>query len=190
MLGGLWLVVAAAGACLMSSLTAGPAFRPVHPRARLDSPAAPAIRVQLQAAPRLRDEKVSLVLKRLAARAGLPTPTATPATRPAGASRPSCAATAPATWRSPLPAGSAWTRCAATPRRPPSGTIPRPPGSGCRDDDRDRLRRAPRGDRRPGPGAGPAGSGRRIPQLCLADTIGVGTPSQVLELTLLTAGRW
>jgi hypothetical protein len=34
------------------------------PRARLDSPAAPVIRAQLQAAPRLRDEKVSLVLKR------------------------------------------------------------------------------------------------------------------------------
>lgn len=62
------------------------------PRARLDSPAAPAIGAQLQAAPRLRDEKVSLVLKRLAGRAGLTVPTATPATRPVAASRPSCAA--------------------------------------------------------------------------------------------------
>jgi hypothetical protein len=44
------------------------------PRARLDSPEAPAIRAQLQAAPRLRDEKVSLVLKRLASRAGLADP--------------------------------------------------------------------------------------------------------------------
>jgi hypothetical protein len=57
-----------------AGLTAGPAYRPVHPRTRLDSPAAPAIRAQLQAAPRLRDEKVSLVLKRLASRAGLADP--------------------------------------------------------------------------------------------------------------------
>jgi integrase len=57
-----------------AGLTAGPAFRPVHPRARLDSPATPAIRAHLQAAPRLRDEKISLVLKRLAGRAGLADP--------------------------------------------------------------------------------------------------------------------
>jgi integrase len=57
-----------------AGLASGPAFRPVHPRARLDSPDAAAIRAQLQAAPRLRDEKVSLVLKRLARRAGLPEP--------------------------------------------------------------------------------------------------------------------
>ena len=55
-------------------MESGPAFRPVHPRARLDSPDASTIRAQLQAAPRLRDEKVSLVLKRLAARAGLADP--------------------------------------------------------------------------------------------------------------------
>jgi hypothetical protein len=57
-----------------AGLTSGPAFRPVHPRARLNSPEAPAIRAQLQAAPRLRDEKVSLALKRLAGRAGLADP--------------------------------------------------------------------------------------------------------------------
>jgi hypothetical protein len=57
-----------------AGLTAGPAFRPVHPGARLDSPEAPTIRAQLQAAPLLRDEKVSLVLKRLASRAGLADP--------------------------------------------------------------------------------------------------------------------
>jgi len=55
-------------------LTSGPALGPVHPRARLDSPEAPAIRAHLQAAPRLQDEKVSLVLKRLASRAGLTDP--------------------------------------------------------------------------------------------------------------------
>lgn len=57
-----------------AGLESGPAFRPVHPRARLDSPDAATIRAQLQAAPRLLDEKVSLVLKRLAARAGLADP--------------------------------------------------------------------------------------------------------------------
>lgn len=57
-----------------AGLTTGPAFRPVHPRARLDSPETPTIRAHLQAAPRLRDEKVSLVLKRLASRAGLADP--------------------------------------------------------------------------------------------------------------------
>ena len=57
-----------------AGLESGPAFRPVHPRARLDSPDASTIQAQLQAAPRLRDEKVSLVLKRLAARAGLADP--------------------------------------------------------------------------------------------------------------------
>jgi hypothetical protein len=83
---------------------------------------------QLQAAPRLRDEKVSLVLKRLASRAGLADPDRYSSHSTRRASRPSCAATAPATWRSPPPAaGSAWTRCAATPRRLPSGTIPGPP---------------------------------------------------------------
>ncbi len=59
-----------------AGLTSGPAFRPVHPRARLDSPDATAIRAQLQAAPRLRDDKVSLLLKRLARRVGLPDPDA------------------------------------------------------------------------------------------------------------------
>ncbi len=57
-----------------AGLTTGPAFRRVHPQARLDSPNAPAIRAQLQAAPRLRDDRVSLLLKRLARRAGLPDP--------------------------------------------------------------------------------------------------------------------
>jgi site-specific recombinase XerD len=57
-----------------AGLVTGPAFRSVHPRVRLDSPESPAIRAQLQAAPRLRAEKVSLVLKRLAGRAGLADP--------------------------------------------------------------------------------------------------------------------
>jgi site-specific recombinase XerD len=57
-----------------AGFTTGPTFRPVHPRSRLDSPDAPVIRAQLQAAPRLRDEKVSLLLKRLARRAGLKDP--------------------------------------------------------------------------------------------------------------------
>jgi integrase len=63
----------------------GPAFRPMHPRARLDSPNAPAIQAQLQAAPRLRHEKVSLLLKRLARRAGLPDPDRYSAHSPAAA---------------------------------------------------------------------------------------------------------
>jgi site-specific recombinase XerD len=57
-----------------AGLATGPAFRSVHPRARLDSPESPAIRVQIQVAPRLRAEKVSLVLKRLAGRADLADP--------------------------------------------------------------------------------------------------------------------
>jgi len=55
-----------------AGLQTGAAFRPVHPRARLDSPDATAIRAQIQAVPRLRAEKVSLLLKRAAQRAGFP----------------------------------------------------------------------------------------------------------------------
>jgi integrase len=58
----------------VAGLATGPAFRPVHPRARLDSPDTAALQADIQAAPRLRAEKVSEAIKRAAARAELPDP--------------------------------------------------------------------------------------------------------------------
>jgi hypothetical protein len=55
-----------------TGLHTGPAFRPVHPRARLDSPDVLALRAAIQAAPRLGADRINLVLKRAAQRAGLP----------------------------------------------------------------------------------------------------------------------
>jgi integrase len=55
-----------------TGLHTGPAFRPVHPRARLDSPDVLALRAAIQAAPRLGAHCINLLLKRAAQRAGLP----------------------------------------------------------------------------------------------------------------------
>jgi hypothetical protein len=55
-----------------TGLDTGPAFRPVHPRARLDSPDVLALRAAIQAAPRLGAHRINLLLKRAAQRAGLP----------------------------------------------------------------------------------------------------------------------
>jgi hypothetical protein len=55
-----------------TGLHTGPAFRPVHPRARLDSPDVLALRAAIQAAPRLGPHCINLLLKRAAQRAGLP----------------------------------------------------------------------------------------------------------------------
>jgi hypothetical protein len=54
-----------------TGLHTGPAFRPVHPRARLDSPDVLALRAAIQAAPRLRARCMNLLIKRAAQRAGL-----------------------------------------------------------------------------------------------------------------------
>ena len=53
-------------------LHTGPAFRPVHPRARLDSPNVLILRATIQAAPRLGPRCINLLIKRAAQRAGLP----------------------------------------------------------------------------------------------------------------------
>jgi hypothetical protein len=55
-----------------TGLQTGPAFRPVHPRARLDSPDVLALRAAIQAAPRLGAHCINRLLKRAAQRAGLP----------------------------------------------------------------------------------------------------------------------
>jgi hypothetical protein len=55
-----------------TGLQTGPAFRAVHPRARLDSPDVVALRAAIQAAPRLEARCINLLLKRAAQRAGLP----------------------------------------------------------------------------------------------------------------------
>jgi integrase len=55
-----------------TGLHTGPAFRPVPPRARLDSPDVLAIRARIQAAPRLGADRINRLLKRAAQRAGLP----------------------------------------------------------------------------------------------------------------------
>jgi len=55
-----------------SGLHTGPAFRPVHPGARLDSPDVLALRAAIQAAPRLGTHCINRLLKRAAQRAGLP----------------------------------------------------------------------------------------------------------------------
>jgi hypothetical protein len=54
-----------------TGLHTGPAFRPVHPRARLDSPDVRALCAAIQAAPRLQAARITLLLKRAAERAGL-----------------------------------------------------------------------------------------------------------------------
>jgi hypothetical protein len=55
-----------------TGLHTGPAFRPVHPRARLDSPDVLTLRATIQAAPRLGPRCINLLIKRAAQRAGLP----------------------------------------------------------------------------------------------------------------------
>jgi hypothetical protein len=55
-----------------TGLHTGPAFRPVHPRARLDSPDVLALRATIQAGPRLGAHCIDRLLKRAAQRAGLP----------------------------------------------------------------------------------------------------------------------
>jgi hypothetical protein len=55
-----------------TGLHTGPAFRPVHPRARLDSPEVLALRATIQAGPRLGAHCINQLLKRAAQRAGLP----------------------------------------------------------------------------------------------------------------------
>ena len=72
-----------------AGLTSGPAFRPVHPRARLDSPQAPAIRAQLQAARDYGMRRSAWSSSGWPPAPAWPTPTATPATRPVATSRPS-----------------------------------------------------------------------------------------------------
>jgi integrase len=173
-----------------AGLTSGPAFRPVHPRARLDSPQAPAIRAQLQAAPRLRDEKVSLVLKRLAGLAGL----ADPDRYSSHSTRRGFAAELARHGASDLEIAAAggWQRLDQVRRYAMSAASwhdPRPPGSGCSDGDRHRRRPAPRGARRPGPGAGPGGSGPAGPSSARPPWTSTLTGRKAAN-DLLAAGSW
>jgi integrase len=55
-----------------TGLHTGPAFRPVHPRARPNSPDVLALRATIQAGPRLGTHCIDRLLKRAAQRAGLP----------------------------------------------------------------------------------------------------------------------